>query len=480
MTLELIAISKALEYAERYNWDKTVICLDSKSAIQHLARCASGHSIIREAGEACEVHVSAATVAPLTLHACLAHYTRAEHLAQEDAWRCPQCQRYMPVVKTLGLWTLPDILVIHLKRFRQQAKGRTSTKLTTMVEFPFNDFDMTPHLVRRNTTVVDSPGHSRSPRRRHSKTPTGVPQENMYDLYAICYHHGDDLETGHYTAACKNPYDGHWYKFDDSRVTPVDDENAYAELVNNTAYMLFYKRKKPKVTYSCSTDDHNGHWALRMPKFVKAKPEVLNELTEVKEENADENKIETQTNEPESESEATAPTNSPLTRSVESLPDDNMNGASTFISETATIVHNTATIIQSPTLQRPLIVEVNGNKANEDTNDNETTVSAEPYIHKDVHVNPKMTPVDTRRPRSVDYPVRSNVSSASRDTNRNYESSPLVASINGVEYHPTTEELMLTMFQESKYIVPRHGNHISGESHRTGEKSSVWKTRIST
>ncbi|RVE40163.1 hypothetical protein evm_015187 [Chilo suppressalis] len=87
MTLELIAISKALEYAERYNWDKTVICLDSKSAIQHLARCASGHSIIREAGEACEVHVSAATVAPLTLHACLAHYTRAEHLAQEDAWR---------------------------------------------------------------------------------------------------------------------------------------------------------------------------------------------------------------------------------------------------------------------------------------------------------------------------------------------------------------------------------------------------------
>ncbi|CAG9786182.1 unnamed protein product [Diatraea saccharalis] len=438
-------------------------------------------SIIREAGESCEVHVSAAAASsvPLTLHACLAHYTRAEHLAQEDAWRCPQCQRYMPVVKTLGLWSLPDILVIHLKRFRQQAKGRTSTKLTTMVEFPLNDFDMTPHLVRRNSNVVDSPGHSRSPRRRHSKTPTSVPQENMYDLYAICYHHGDDLETGHYTAACKNPYDGHWYKFDDSRVTPVDDENAYVELVNNTAYMLFYRRKKPKVTHSCSTDNHNGHWALRMPKFVKTKPEILNELTEVKEEVVGENNIELQNIEPESESDATAPTNSPLTRSVESLPDDNMNDVSTFINETVSIVHNTATIIQSPTLQRPLIVEVNGNKTNEDSNDNEISGSVEPYIHKDVHINPKMTPVDSRRPRSVDYPVRTSVSS-SRDTNRNYESSPLVASINGVEYHPTTEELMLTMFQESKYIVPRHGNHITGESHRAGEKSSVWKTRIST
>ncbi|XP_063825287.1 uncharacterized protein LOC135074835 [Ostrinia nubilalis] len=434
--------------------------------------------IIRSMGEACEVHVSAAGAAgaaPLTLHACLAHYTRAEHLAQEDAWRCPQCQRYMPVVKTLGLWSLPDILVIHLKRFRQQAKGRTSTKLTTMVEFPLNDFDMTPHLVRRNSTGAESPSHSRSPRRRHSKTPAGGPNENMYDLYAICYHHGDDLETGHYTAACKNPYDGHWYKFDDSRVTAVEDEDAYSELVNNTAYMLFYRRKRPNVTHSCSADDHNGHWALRMPKYVRQKPEVL---TEVKEENADDPKIEVQNNEAESESDVTAPTNSPLSRSVESLPDDSMAEPPPPVIQTTTVVHN-ASIIQSPTLQRPLIVEVNGNRTNDDPNENDSSASTEPYIHKDVHVNPKMTPVDTRRPRSVDYPARGSAA-PSRDANRNYESSPLVASINGVEYHPTTEELMLSMFQESKYIVPRHGNHITGESHRTGEKSSVWKTRIST
>lgn len=34
-------------------------------------------------------------------------------------YRCPECQQYLPVVKTLGLWSLPDILVIHLKRFKQ-------------------------------------------------------------------------------------------------------------------------------------------------------------------------------------------------------------------------------------------------------------------------------------------------------------------------------------------------------------------------
>lgn len=47
----------------------------------------------------------------LTLEDCLEHYTKAETLSAEDAWRCPNCQKYLPVVKTLGLWSLPDILV---------------------------------------------------------------------------------------------------------------------------------------------------------------------------------------------------------------------------------------------------------------------------------------------------------------------------------------------------------------------------------
>ncbi|CAH2037596.1 unnamed protein product, partial [Iphiclides podalirius] len=440
-------------------------------------------SIIREAGEACEVHVSAVGArggcGPLTLHACLAHYTRAEHLAQEDAWRCPQCQRYMPVVKTLGLWSLPDILVIHLKRFRQQAKGRTSTKLTTMVEFPLEDLDMTPHLVRRGAPSGDSPGHSRSPRRRHAKAAPAGPQDNVYDLYAICYHHGDDLETGHYTAACKNPYDGRWYKFDDSRVTPVDGRSAHAELVNNTVYMLFYRRKRPTVVHSCSTSD-KGHWALLMPRYVKPAGEAPG-LTELREEPESGKRAPQDDSEPE---DRRSPSPARSTPSVD-LPSEALTENSF-----TPIVHSTA-IVQSPTLQRPLIVEVSGGRTdgepnergtNDELSENESEPQtlAEPYIHKDVHVNPKMTPVDPRRPRSVDYPTRSGASPPHRDAARNYESSPLVASINGVEYHPTTEDLMLSMFQESKYIVPRHGNHVAGESHRTGEKSSVWKTRIST
>jgi ubiquitin carboxyl-terminal hydrolase 31 len=50
------------------------------------------------------------------------------------------------------------------------------------------------------------------------------------------------LETGHYTATCRNPYEGNWYKFDDQRVTQVAGE--IDEIVRKEAYMLFYQRRK--------------------------------------------------------------------------------------------------------------------------------------------------------------------------------------------------------------------------------------------
>lgn len=32
--------------------------------------------------------------------------------------------------------------------------------------------------------------------------------DSVYELYAVCNHHGSDLQGGHYTAFCKNPTDG--------------------------------------------------------------------------------------------------------------------------------------------------------------------------------------------------------------------------------------------------------------------------------
>lgn len=221
--------------------------------------------------------------ATLTLEQCLEHYTKAETLSAEDAWRCPHCQEYLPVVKTLGLWSLPDILVVHFKRFRQHhGKSTNAAKLTTMVKFPLHSFDMSPHLakdVNEMTTAASTlsaaaaaqhtrpspwrkskPGDSRS-----STLSSRDNRETRYDLYAVCYHQGDTLETGHYTAACKNPYDRQWYKFDDQRVSKVSNDAMPEEIINNEAYMLFYQRRTSEnVECSGSSSNSSDHWISRI------------------------------------------------------------------------------------------------------------------------------------------------------------------------------------------------------------------------
>lgn len=230
--------------------------------------------------------------AALTLEQCLEHYTKAETLSAEDAWRCPHCQEYLPVVKTLGLWSLPDILVVHFKRFRQHhGKGANAAKLTTMVNFPLHSFDMSPHLAKgvngtNNSLTAESSSSafnrpspwrkSKSGDSRSSTLNSRDNRETRYDLYAVCYHQGDTLETGHYTAACKNPYDRQWYKFDDQRVSKVPNESLPDEIVNNEAYMLFYQRRTSEnPECSGSSSNSSDHWVSRIaPPAVVSQPAV--------------------------------------------------------------------------------------------------------------------------------------------------------------------------------------------------------------
>lgn len=206
----------------------------------------------------------------LTLEQCLDHYTKAETLSTEDAWRCPQCQKYLPVVKTLGLWSLPDILVIHFKRFRQQQfKGSHASKLTTMVNFPLTGFDLsTWHLAGNNGSSSVSSTLSRKGKSLKTGTlmKTYLNEDHRYDLYAVCYHQGDTLETGHYTAACKNPYDQQWYKFDDTRVSPIKNEEVSEKIINNEAYMLFYQRRKngDSSDSSGASTSSTEHWVSKI------------------------------------------------------------------------------------------------------------------------------------------------------------------------------------------------------------------------
>lgn len=118
--------------------------------------------------------------------------------------------------KKLDLWNLPEVLVVHLKRFSYSRTSRD--KLDTAVSFPFKDLDLGPYLLQR---------------------PELAP---LYDLYAVSNHYGG-LGGGHYTAYCKMPGTGAWYVYDDSSVREVPE----SQVLSPAAYVLFYRRKGSKV-----------------------------------------------------------------------------------------------------------------------------------------------------------------------------------------------------------------------------------------
>ncbi|XP_031660428.1 ubiquitin carboxyl-terminal hydrolase 31-like [Oncorhynchus kisutch] len=197
-----------------------------------------------------------------SLAQCFQLYTREEQLAPDDAWRCPHCKQLQQGSIKLSLLTLPDILILHLKRFRQDGERRM--KMQNMVKFPVIGMDMAPHMVKRSQSSWSLPSHW-SPWRR----PYGMgrdPEDYLYDLYAVCNHHGT-MAGGHYTAHCKNSIDGMWYCFDDSDVQAISDD----DVCKQNAYILFYQRRATIPSWSANSSVAGStssslceHWISRL------------------------------------------------------------------------------------------------------------------------------------------------------------------------------------------------------------------------
>uniref|UniRef100_A0A803SY66 ubiquitinyl hydrolase 1 n=1 Tax=Anolis carolinensis TaxID=28377 RepID=A0A803SY66_ANOCA len=73
---------------------------------------------------------------PVKLQECIELFTTVETLEEENPWYCPTCKKHQLATKKLDLWSLPEILIIHLKRFSYTKFSRE--KLDTLVEFPIH------------------------------------------------------------------------------------------------------------------------------------------------------------------------------------------------------------------------------------------------------------------------------------------------------------------------------------------------------
>jgi len=149
----------------------------------------------------------------VSLQDCLAAFFAKDELKGDNMYNCERCNKLRNGVKFLKVLSLPEVLSIHLKRFRHDMNY--SSKISSSVSFPVNGLNLKP--------FVDKDCDSKF---------------STYDLCAVITHFGN-VGGGHYIAYAKNCINNKWYEFNDSMVSEVSEYN----VANAEAYVLFYNKR---------------------------------------------------------------------------------------------------------------------------------------------------------------------------------------------------------------------------------------------
>merc|ERR1719193_304849 len=158
--------------------------------------------------------------ATVQLASCLDAFTEEEVLTEDNAWYCSKCSKFQTATKKIDLWRLPDLLVIHLKRFSFDRVFRQ--KINSLVNFPLKSLDLKAWV---------------SPNCK-------LNQSTTYDLYGASMHSGG-LGGGHYTAYVQSLVSGDWYHMNDSSASTTRDEDTQSP----AAYLLFYRNNQRKAEF---------------------------------------------------------------------------------------------------------------------------------------------------------------------------------------------------------------------------------------
>lgn len=192
---------------------------------------------------------AAKTQRGISLQDCLDEFTKEEQLGEDDPWYCPQCKKHQQATKKFDLWSVPDVLVVHLKRFSNSRALRD--KIEAFVDFPIEGLDLTEMVEERKIAKhLQEEGVDIAQLRLGD-----IDEPLLYDLYAVDEHRGG-LGGGHYRAYAYNDLTGQWYQFDDSFVSLSRPDAAVVSsfpnrdtiwlmlgFQNTDAYLLFYKRR---------------------------------------------------------------------------------------------------------------------------------------------------------------------------------------------------------------------------------------------
>lgn len=149
--------------------------------------------------------------------ACLRQFSASEMLCQRNKFFCDACCGLQEAEKRMKIKQLPNVLALHLKRFKYQEDVQKYIKLTYRVAFPFE--------LRLFNTIDDVSNPDR-----------------LYKLFAIVVHIGSGPNHGHYVSIIKTM--DAWLVFDDDAVDTIKESDIpkyFGESNSGSAYVLYYQ-----------------------------------------------------------------------------------------------------------------------------------------------------------------------------------------------------------------------------------------------
>ncbi|EMD32515.1 hypothetical protein CERSUDRAFT_87833 [Gelatoporia subvermispora B] len=149
--------------------------------------------------------------------ACLRQFSASEMLCQKNKFFCDFCCDLQEAEKRMKIKKLPNVLALHLKRFKYQEDLGKYIKLAYRVAFPLQ--------LRLFNTVDDAEDPDR-----------------LYELFAIVVHIGNGPHHGHYVTIIKAR--GIWMLFDDDNVETIKESDIpryFGDSSSGSAYVLYYQ-----------------------------------------------------------------------------------------------------------------------------------------------------------------------------------------------------------------------------------------------
>ena len=214
-------------------------------------------------------------------------YVQGEMLEGNNQYYSDKLEKHVDALKRTLIKDLPNVLILHLKRFDFDFSLMVNRKINDRVEFP--------HTLNMEAYTVE--GMERKEQRGiYDIPPAHRPDEYyQYKLVGVLVHSGS-ADSGHYYSFIMNRGSGTedktWYEFNAEEINVFDTENLDSECFGgvvenningrktsmfrcNNAYMLFYQRvhllHADSFNTSSETCNQQSDAVIDMPNSIKEK-----------------------------------------------------------------------------------------------------------------------------------------------------------------------------------------------------------------